>query len=292
MSIVKWVGGKKKQLNNLFAAIPDNNSISHFVDLFIGGGSVIIGLLELCEKNELSVQSFTGVDLNSRLINMYQMVKYYSTSLLHELHQLQEQYLQCENQKAFYYEIRAEFNKKQYIGTVKDASFFIFLNKLGFRGIYRENRSGEFNVPFGNYKTINIIQTKKINRLAYLFTKYNVQFYAMKFQEYIKCTSFNENDLVYLDPPYYPVNAKAFVTYTSAGFTLKDHEDVIHVLAQLSKNNVGFIFSNSNTSWIKKHIEPYTTIEVTCRRSIHCKNPQSTAREIIATNLKMISKTW
>lgn len=129
--IVKWLGGKHKLLHRIIPKIVLQDA--RFIEPFVGGGSVFLSL----QPRKLHIN-----DINPYLINMYKVIKEFPEELILDLktHLITSEYYQIRTEQIF------DTNK------IREASKFIFLNKTGFRGVYRENNQGKFNVPFGNYK--------------------------------------------------------------------------------------------------------------------------------------------
>jgi DNA adenine methylase len=235
--MIKWVGGKQQIIKEIMEHIP--REIDTYYELFLGGGSVLIELLEQMNAGTIHVRQIVANDINSGLINMYIQVKENPDTLMVELDVLSETLrrlpeirteprARCEppttveevkHRKEYYYFIRSKFNemasKEMGNEDVLHACYFIFLNKVGFRGLYRES-NGKFNVPYGHYANPVLYKKETIERLSYLFNIYNVQFTNRPFTDYV--TSFKRTDFVYLDPPYYPINTSSFTDIRQLDF--------------------------------------------------------------------------
>lgn len=94
------------------------------------------------------------------------------------------------------------------------------------------------------------------------------------------------SDFMYLDPPYAPENSTSFVSYTSDGFGLDNHNTLFTLCSELKNKKVNMLMSNADVSLVKTAFpEPlYTTKVISCRRSIHSKEPESRANEVLITN--------
>ena len=230
--------------------------------------------------------------MNETLINMYKNIQNKSDEILVEINKLIEDYNSINgteknrkpetieeaktSQESYYYWIRNVFNKM----TTTDknnpigSAHFIFLNKTCFRGMYREGPNG-FNVPFGNYKSPEIINEKHLEKVSKLIK--NVKFIHSDFEKSFK--KINKNDFIYADPPYVPENAKSFVGYTSDGFNLEKHK----ILFDLCKKH-NFVMSNSDTDLVKNSFDDNTKYDIkiiSCRRAINSKKPDSKTNEVI-----------
>ena len=161
---------------------------------------------------------------------------------------------------------------------VTRSAMFIFLNKTCFRGVYRIGPNG-FNVPYGHYKTTNILDKHTILEISNLIN--NVHFRCMGFEESIG--KIKSGDFAYLDPPYAPENATSFVKYNLAGFGIEQHKKLFSMCEKLMSSQINFMMSNSNVKLVTDAFpsDKYFTEIIECRRAIHSKNPSARANEII-----------
>lgn len=250
---LKWVGGKSwltEQLSNLILS----SNKHEYVEPFIGGGSVMFDLL----NKEIKFKKIVINDLNGDLINVYTTIKYKVDELITELNKLQFQ-----NSSDEYYKLRDEYNKLN--SCVRKAALFIYLNKTCFRGLYRTNKSGEFNVPYGNYKSINF-DYNNIKLVSDKMLLYNVEIRTNDYTnlEYNNC-------ITYLDPPYY----NTFNDYSSVEF---DHERFFDFINSNSMNEI--IVSNSFDfiTFIPIKFDNYV---LTVNDMINSKTPNSKRYEIL-----------
>jgi len=162
--------------------------------------------------------------------------------------------------------MRMDFNKQ------RDSVKFIFLNKTCFRGVYREGPKG-FNVPFGHYKNVNIIDDENIRLVSKLIK--NVHFNHASF-EYI---SPGKGDFVYLDPPYAPINVTSFVGYTAKGFT--EHQQLFDFCKSFPCK---WLMSNASVPLVRETFAGHLMKVISCRRAINSKNPESRADEVLVKN--------
>lgn len=140
--ILKWAGGKTQMLYELNLRAPEK--FNNYIEPFFGGGALFFNL-----KPNSSIIS----DLNPELINLYQCVANNPNKVLSYLSSF-------ENSSEFFYELRAKgtSNLNKYFNAART----IYLNKTCFNGLYRVNKSGQFNVPYGRYKNPNIADTATI----------------------------------------------------------------------------------------------------------------------------------
>ena len=292
---LKWAGGKYSLLDNILPKIPDN--INNYHEIFLGGGSVLLGVLS--QKNILNCikGNIYAYDLNEALINCFKQVKNNSVDLINNLDTLVSEFSSIKintlNQRGkpdvtinnynstrehYYYWIRSKFNDSKK-NTLENASYFIFLNKTGYGGMYRESSSGEFNIPYGKKKSKNIptiFDRDVIINVSRLIQ--NVTFIHSDFTESLK--KVKKDDFAYLDPPYVPVkNKDSFVGYTKNSFDLKKHTELFKQIKNLK--NVKFIMSNSNEELVRTSFQNFNINYITARRAINSSNPADTASEVI-----------
>ena len=299
---LKWVGGKHKLLTHIINKLPKEFNSYH--DIFLGGGSVLLAILTLQSNKKIKINgSIKAYDLNERLINTFNQVKNNPKLLIILTKNLTKQYEKIkinshkqkgapevninnytETREHFYYWICHKFNTTDF-NTILNAAYFIFLNKIGFRGMYRENKDGDYNIPFGlkDRKTLNvpnIILEDNINSVSQLIQK--VQFHHLDFENSIK--KVKKDDFVYLDPPYAPEDKKSFVGYNACGFDLDTHNKLFTLIRKFNSQKVKFIMSNSNTDLVNNTFVDYNKEIITARRAINSKNPADKTKEVVIFN--------
>jgi len=291
--LLKWVGGKTQIINKVLENFP--KKIDNYHEPFVGGGSVLIALLESVANKEIELSGIVyAYDLNSHLIDFYKSVKNHSRELYDNIASLWEEYDSIEtfngnkkpvskddnisSKESFYYWQRNRFNSRK-LSCVEKSAVFVFLNKHCFRGVYRENSKGVFNVPFGNYKKPKIISYENILYISNLVK--DVVFLHKDFR-YITSVV-KDDDFLYLDPPYAPENELSFTKYNSKDFLKEDHEFLFNFLQHTESL---FVMSNSNTDFVKKHFseEDFKLDIFSCKRSINSKKPGSKTMETLISN--------
>ena len=303
--LLKWCGGKTQIINKIMDKFP--KKINNYYEPFLGGGSVLLALLSSCSQNNIEIIGNIYVyDKNDLLINIYKDIQNNAEELISHLCEIINIYSAItvlegnrkptnldeaqESKESYYYYIRNEFNKiiknKKGNDTIKSSAYFIFLNKTCFRGVYREGPNG-FNVPFGHYKqNINIdLLTNEINNINNLIQC--VIFECKDFKDVLN-NNFEEDDFIYLDPPYYPIDEKSFVGYTKDGFNEEEHNSLFELIDNLNNENVNLMLSNSCTEKVKNHFnneKNYEINEIDARRAINSKNPESKVKEVIVMNI-------
>ena len=198
---IKWAGGKSQLLE--YMKVPARFRTYH--EPFLGGGAVFFAL---------QPRSAFLSDVNEELTNAYRVVKESVEKLISVLKEASGEVTEDD-----YYEVRAQ--DPESLDPVNRAARFIFLNKTCYNGLYRVNRDGKFNVPFGRYKAPRICDAEGL-RLASEALKHAIV-KTRDFQDALKLVE--PNDFVYLDPPYVPLSKTSnFTEYTSKSFTWQDQE--------------------------------------------------------------------
>lgn len=293
--VLKWVGGKTQILDEVLSAFP--TEIQNYHEPFLGGGSVLLGLLSYVKSGKITVtDTIYASDLNANLIHLYQNIQTYPTEFIAEVKKLVQQFNQIKgtvvnrkastlqeastSQESFYFWIRTTFNalSKEERTTPYASAMLFFMNKTCFRGVYREGPHG-FNVPFGNYKNPSILDEQHIREVSLLIQP--VVFTHRTFTDSLKLVK--KDDFVYLDPPYAPESDTSFVSYTSDGFRLENHQALFHICHHF---NVKFLMSNADVTLVRNAFPSptYHTTILSCRRAIHSKNPASKTNEVLITN--------
>lgn len=269
---VKWVGGKRqllRQFRELGLYPPEDfNPITNtYYEPFVGGGAVFFDLLP--KNAELS-------DLNNELVITYNVIK----NSVDELIQSLQKHIY---DKEYYLEVRAK--KVDDLSDVEVASRFIFLNRTGFNGLYRVNKSGQFNVPFGQYNNPVICDEKNLRQVSEA-----LQDVAITHQDYKNVLeTAKTGDFIYLDPPYYPINAtSSFTSYTAEGFLEKEQTELRDTFVKLHEKGCFVMLSNSDTLFINElysGLDGITVNKITAGRSINSKGSgRGKITEVLVTN--------
>lgn len=245
---VKWAGGKNKlilQIEQYYPKELKENKIDVYIEPFVGGGAILIDILK-----KYNIKKAYAFDINKNLINCYNIIKDKVESLVLELKKLEEEYLKLddENRKEYYYDIRKKYNSiniENENEALEKTTYFIFLNKTCFNGLYRENRRGQFNVPIGKYKNPTIFDEENLIELSKLIK--NVTFINGDYRESYKYIE--ENTFIYFDPPYRPINkTSSFTSYSKEDFNDENQKKLGEYFRKINDNNsnVKLMLSNSN----------------------------------------------
>ena len=215
-------------------------SFGAYYEPFIGGGALFFDTCSSISVEARVNRIFLG-DMNSHLINTYEVVRDDLGALVPLLQQYKEQH--CED---FYYEIRDHIFDGD---DVTRAANFIYLNKTGFNGLYRVNKSGGYNVPFGRHKNPGIFDLDVLQACHAALQGVHLAVTDYK----VTVESADRGDFVYFDPPYVPAGANSdFVSYTSDGFGDLDQAQLRDTVLALKSRGVRVLLSNSDTEEVRR----------------------------------------
>ncbi len=289
---VKWAGGKSgllSQLNKYYPLQLKNGEIDCYIEPFVGGGAVLIDILQ-----NYKIKEAYAFDINIDLINSYNVIKNNVNELIQQLEKKEKEYLQleAESRKEYFYEVRKTYNSKKLKEkemSVEKATQFIFLNKTCFNGLYRVNKNGDFNVPIGKYKNPTICDKENLKQLSKLIKDVKFEYGDYKeSQKYIK-----QNTFIYFDPPYRPLNiTSAFTSYTKENFDEQNQKELAIYYKKLSDKKIKVMLSNSNPKNINVEDYFFDNIynefkinEVYAKRMINANsNARGEISELLITN--------
>lgn len=253
--IVKWVGGKRQLISEISKFIP--KKFNKYYEPFIGGGAVLFHL----QPKEAVIN-----DVNEELINMYKVIKDNLEELIYDLkqHKIESDY---------FYDLREldrDKNKYDKLNPVQRASRIIYLNKTCYNGLFRVNRAGEFNTPWGNYKNPNVVNEITLKAVSNYLNKSNITLLNKDFSKSLK--GIKKGSFVYFDPPYDPVSTSAsFTGYSKGGFDKEEQIRLKNIVDQLNNMDVKILLSNSNTPFIMDLYKDYKIEIVQAKRAINSK---------------------
>jgi len=236
---VKWAGGKTQLLNEIAGRLPDGlrtGEIDTYIEPFVGGGAVFFHIAQKYPQ----FKRFYLLDINPDLINCYNAVKDDVDSLIRKLKRLHNDFLKCddsEERKDLYYSTRKKFNRD------RNPAKLIFLNKTCYNGLYRVNRKGGFNVPFGDYKNPKICHEDNLRSVSTILQKAEIIFGDFtESEEYI-----DDHTFVYFDPPYRPLSPTAsFTSYSKDSFSEDDQIKLAEFCTEIHGRGAKFLLSNSD----------------------------------------------
>lgn len=244
---LKWAGGKRALVPEIVKLLPEH--FGNYYEPFCGGGAVFFALDSRIRQAYLS-------DVNTELMLTYAMLRKNAAAVV----DLLKEHAQKHGAE-HYKQIRSEGHN--YRSPVKIAARFIYLNKTCYNGLYRVNKSGQFNVPMGNYKNPAICDEDNLLAAGEVLEKA-----ALKTQSFEKIAP-SKDDFVYCDPPY----DETYQGYTENGFGLEGQTALRDAATEWHKNGVRFVISSSDTELIRKLYQSKTfrLVRIEAPRSISCK---------------------
>jgi DNA adenine methylase len=260
---LKWAGGKRGMLPTLRQYVPKN--IRTYVEPFIGGGALFF---------KMAPASAILSDLNSELVTTYRVVRDKPAELIQAL---SRHYYD----KDYYYQVR-----KQNPGSLSDidiAARMIYLNRSGYNGLYRVNKKGEFNVPFGKYTNPTIVDTNKIMSCSSALKGAILE--NLPFED-LPWAAIGKGDFVYFDPPYVPLSkTSSFTAYQGAGFGEEDQLRLADLFKRLHRQGANLLLSNSGHSSVERMYAGFRIDEVSMLRAINSKGAKrGPVKEFLVSN--------
>ena len=253
---VKWAGGKRQLLDRILPLVPEHDT---YYEPFVGGGAVFLALAP--EKAVIN-------DSNEELVNVYRVIRDNPEELIALLKEHRDR-----NSKDYYYEVREQdrvFEQYAEMSPAARAARILYLNRTCFNGLYRVNRAGEFNVPWGRYKNPQIVDEQNIRDMSAYLNRAKVKILCQDYRETFR--GIRKDSFVYLDPPYMPISqTSSFTGYTAAGFGEIQHKKKKKQCDLLNRRGIRFLLSNSNSEFVKKLYREYTIEEVEASRSVNAK---------------------
>jgi len=265
---LKWVGGKRQLLKDLTERIPRHFGVYH--EPFVGGGALFF---ELYRNRGLSNAVLS--DLNAELVDAYLAIRDHVEEIIAFL----ATYPHDEN---FFYDLRAEDPWE--MDLPRRAARMIYLNKTCYNGLYRVNKQGKFNAPFGRYKSPTYNDPENLREVSKALK--NVNILCTSFETVLERTK--PGDFVYFDPPYVPLSTTAnFTSYQADGFDHDAQKKLRDVCVELTHNQVSVMLSNSATDIISSlyDLPEFKIVKVKANRAINSNpNKRGKLKEFLVMN--------
>ena len=259
--ILKWAGGKTQMLGELMPRVP--KTYGRYIEPFFGGGALFFSL-----KPENAIIA----DSNPELINMYLQVAHHVDDVIECLQKY-------ENTSEMFYEVRSL--DWQTLPKAEAAARTIYLNKTCFNGLYRVNRSGQFNTPFGKYKNPKICDIDALRLASEALRKADILCgdYILVLEHYAQ-----PGDFVFLDPPYLPISENSdFKRYTKEQFYEDDHVELAKMIDTLHERGCYVILTDSNHPLVHQLYEQYKIEVIQTKRHISCHGDTRKGEDVIVT---------
>jgi DNA adenine methylase len=291
--VLKWAGGKRQILHEIRACFPPESDVDAYHEPFFGGGALFF-------KTGPHAPGSSINDINERLMNFYEVVRDSPKELLEVLETFDgpennpdpDREFSTVSRKGkeidqYYYQQRELFNRRpngEKYDEIEEAALLMYLNRTCYNGLYRENNSGEFNVPIGRHSNANWRQPSRIMDAHRALQDVDIR--CGDFSYVLGLAS--ENDLIYLDPPYQPVSrTSSFVEYSSEDFDTEEQERLRDVAVELTELGANVVISNSPPMRkLYEYLDEFQVHDVGAKRHINSDSDgRGKVGEIIVTNV-------
>ena len=259
--ILKWAGGKTQMLEDLLPKVP--SSYGRYIEPFFGGGAMFFAL-----QPEQAVIA----DSNPELINLYRQVANHVDDVIGQLKKY-------ENTQEMFYAVRGQ--DWTMLSEAEAAARTIYLNRTCYNGLYRVNKKGQFNVPFGKYKKPKICDEEGLKAASAALKKAEIVCgdYLLVLEHYAQ-----PGDFVFLDPPYLPISEYSdFKRYTKEQFYEEDHVELAKMVKTLHERGCHVILTNSNHPLVHELYAPFTIDVIQTKRHISCNGSTRKGEDVIVT---------
>ena len=262
---IRWAGGKARQLPTLMPLVGEVQG--RYYEPFLGGGALFFGLASAGRLHGGATLS----DVNGELMAAYTMLSGETSheQLIGDLHGLERLYRAAEDPEELYYTVRE--TSLAGVSTADIAARFLFLNRTNFNGIYRQNRSGGYNVPWGQNPEVTICHEGLLRDAHRVLSSPDVEVCHASAFALLAERDIGPGDFVYIDPPYIPVKATAtYSFYTHGGFGQGEQQRLAQLVRGLIDKGARVMVSNSDTPMTRELYAGLPLVEVRARRSINC----------------------
>jgi len=237
--LLKWAGGKARLAPRIADALGGPCTGTYY-EPFVGSGAVFLHLRAQGRAGRAVLS-----DANGKLIEVHRAVRDDVRGVYKALNDLPG-----EQWRDRYYEVRERYNEGPWEGN-EHAARFLWLNRAGYNGLYRENRSGRFNVPVGRYTRLSLPSFEHFETVSGMLKSVE-----------IRCADFGEvmgeagpDDQVYCDPPYVPLSATAcFTGYHRGPFGLVEQKALAERAREAAARGARVVLSNHDLPVVRDEL--------------------------------------
>lgn len=263
---IKFVGGKRQLIPQIMERVPAVFNAYH--EPFVGGGALYWHLYDQgrIRASGASGEHATLSDGNMRLVRTYRAIQDDVEAVIRRLSDPK-----CAYDPDVFAIVRRCFNASVIDPAYTDtdvAAYFVYLNKCGFNGLFRENRAGEFNVPFGKFASPPAICDAENLRACSVALRHA----KVAHQDFrVAASAMRSGDFVYFDPPYAPMSATSdFTSYGKEPFGPEEQVALRDLALALARRGVQVLLSNSSAPFVRELYADFEQVEVQAKRAINC----------------------
>ncbi len=259
--VLKWAGGKQQLLPQLLPRVP--RTYGRYIEPFFGGGALFFAL---APPNPVIA------DINPEIINLYNCLAQNAQDVIDAMaaHRYEE---------AYFYNVRAQNSEE--LPPIEAAARTLYLNRSCFNGLYRVNREGTFNVPFGRYDNPRLCDAEGLRAAGRALA--GAEIICGDYRE-VLANHARSGDFIYLDPPYLPAGGYAdFKRYTRAQFRESDHRDLAEEVRRLAAMGCQVLLSNAKHPLVWELYGDFRIEVVPARRNISSRAATRRGEEVIVT---------
>ena len=263
--LLRWVGGKQRLVGRLREFAPRDFEIRRYFEPFLGAASVFLSI-----RPRQAVLS----DANPHLIETYRAIRDHPVQVSRHLRRFATL-----DSATLYYQIRDDFNEGRL--SCARAARFIYLNRTCFNGIYRVNKRGDFNVPYGYKRSPIFPDRAHIHAISRA-----LRGVTLKHADYsVSLREAKEGDFIYLDPPYPPLNGTSyFAHYTVSRFSLDQQRSLAVLVNAVSDRGSLVMMTNADHPLIRRLYRGFRVQPVEVTRHVTCKAVKHAVGELVITN--------
>lgn len=262
------MGGKRNLASHLLRLVPDKVAGRAYFEPFLGAGSMFFALGPV---------HATLSDANRHLIGCYRAIRKDPEGVARLLAMHRRL-----NSEAHFYRTRELYNEGG--GPAVQAARFIYLNATCYNGIFRVNKKGRFNVPYGDKERPQIPRGRALGRVSSALKLAGLR--ACSYETLL--AGVQRNAFVYLDPPYPPLNGTSYFThYTMDRFSSEDQEQLAESVEKLHKKGALFLMTNADTEQIRQLYKGFRLLPFSVTRFVSCKAERYRVTELVITNYEV-----
>lgn len=257
--VLKWAGGKSQMLDILVPNVVQR--YNKYIEPFVGGGALFF---------ELAPENAIISDSNPEIIHLYSMIAKNVDGMIYELKEMK-------NEEDFYYSVRS--TDPGTLTDIKKAARTLYLNRTCYNGLYRVNKKGQFNVPFGKYKSPKICDEENLRAVSEVLK--NATIIHSDYKQVLRNYA-SPGDFVFLDPPYFPISQYSdFKRYTKEQFHDNDQKLLAEEVKRLRDIGCHVLLTNSNHPLVHEYYKEFDITIHQTRRNISSKASKRTGEDVL-----------